>query len=213
MLPWQPRDSQQRNGAYHPTSGASSLHSHHCCHLTSCVIKRSQIVINYEVCFFYSKFGQARITLRMSEKPVSAARSKSSARDAREDAREKDPGRANPGGHLTQRPHCSPLCEHVDEKSCSVTSDCPFQISRMKQYGSAMSPGAKEKTSQDSGRTLAKSQEICLFPGSAKARLERTRIVKSFGASYFNKEPILHNLIKSMFCRMLFFSYFPPSLF
>lgn len=171
MLPWQPRDSQERNGAYHPTSGASSLHSHHCCHLTSCVIKRSQIVINYEVCFFYSKFGQARITLRMSEKQVSAARSKNSARDAREDAREKDPGRANPGGHLTQRCHCSPLCEHGEEKSCNVTSDCPFQISRTKQYESAMSPGAKEKTSQDSGRILAEVSGNLFIPWFSQGRI------------------------------------------
>lgn len=163
MLPWQPRDSQEPNGAYHPTSGAC-LHSHHCCHLTSCVIKRSQIVINYEVCFFYSKFVHARIILRMSEKQVSAVRSKNSARDARENARERDPGRANPGGYLTQCPHCSPLCEHGDEKSCSVTSDCPFQISRMKQYESAMSPGAKEKISQDSGRILAKVSGNLFIP-------------------------------------------------
>lgn len=81
----------------------------------------------------------------MSEKQVSAARSKNSARDTKEDTREKDLGRANPGGHLAQCPHCSPLCEHGDEKSCSVTSDCPFQISRTKQYESAMSPGVKEK--------------------------------------------------------------------
>lgn len=52
-------------GSYHPTSGASSLPSHHSSHLTNCVIKRPQIVINYKVCLHDSKFGHARITLRI----------------------------------------------------------------------------------------------------------------------------------------------------
>ena len=128
-------------GSYHPTSGASSLPSHHSSHLTNCVIKRPQIVINYKVCLHDSKFGHARITLRMRKKPVIVSRSKISVWDAREDATERDPGRKNAGGHVPQCPCCSPLSEHSNEKSCTVTSDCPFQIPRMKQYESAMSPG------------------------------------------------------------------------
>lgn len=145
MLSWQPRDSQEPNGSYHPTSGASSLPSHPSFHLTNCVIKRPQTVINYQVCLLDSKFGHARINLRMSKKQVAVARSKISDWDAREDTRERDPGRENPGGHVPQCPHCSPLCEHGDEKSCTVTSDCPFQIPRTEQYESAVSPGAQEK--------------------------------------------------------------------
>ena len=128
-------------GSYHPTSGASSLPSHHSSHLTNCVIKRAQIVINYKVCLHDSKFGHARITLRMRKKPVVVVRSKISDWDAREDATERDSGRKNAGGHVPQCPCCSPLSEHSNEKSCTVTSDCPFQIPRMKQYESAMSPG------------------------------------------------------------------------
>lgn len=41
VLSWQPRASQERNGAHHPTSGASCLPSHHPFHLTNGVIKRS----------------------------------------------------------------------------------------------------------------------------------------------------------------------------
>lgn len=52
-----------------------------------------------------------------------------------------------------------------------------------------------------------RSQEVYLFPGSAKAGLEKTGIAKSFGASYFHKKPILYNLIKSMFCYMIFFLF------
>lgn len=51
VLPWQPRDRQEQNGSYHPTSGASSFPSHCSFHVTNYIIKKSQIVINYQVYF------------------------------------------------------------------------------------------------------------------------------------------------------------------
>lgn len=197
-------------GSYHPTSGASSLPSHHSSHLTNCVIKRPQIVINYKVCLHDSKFGHARITLRIRKKPVVVARSKISDWDAREDAMERDPGRKNAGGHVPPCPCCSPLSEHSNEKSCSVTSDCPFQIPRMKQYESATYPGVQEKASQGSGRMLAKVSKNLFILWFSQGRI----VVKKLGqlgplrTHYFNKESILYNLINFIFCHIFFFLSF-----
>lgn len=126
MLSWQPRDSQEPNGSYHPTSGASSLPSHHSFHLTNCVIKRPQILINYKVCLLNSKSGHARSTPRTSEKEMAVVRSIISDWDTMEGPRERDPGRKEtPGGH---RLHASVPAQRWNTMWCNF--GLPFSNSQ-----------------------------------------------------------------------------------
>lgn len=107
----------------------------------------------------------------MNKEQVSATGSKNTGWDVRVDTGKRDPGRENPRGHLTQYPHHSLPHAHGNEKACSITSDCPFQIPRMKHYESAIVLGTQEKPSQTMVECWLRSQETYLFPGSAKAGL------------------------------------------
>lgn len=122
--------------------------------------------------------------------------------------RERDPGRETSGGHLLQCPHCNPLCMPRDEKLCSVTSDCPFQILRTKQYESAMFPGTQEKTSprqwQNAGQGLRKSIYSLVQPRQDQS--EKTEVTKSFESKWFQWG--IHFVY--IFLNLCFYSFFVP---
>lgn len=146
--------------------------SHHSSHLTSRVIKRFWIVINRRVLLHYSKFGHARIPMRMNKEQISATGSKNSGWDVRVDTGERDPGRENPRGHLTQHPqHSLPSTCTRKWKSMQYHIRLPFSNSQNEALWISNIPWNTGETLPDRGRMLAKVSGNLFIPWLSQSRI------------------------------------------